>query len=150
MSNRLRRLNVVTNCRSFRTFVHLKSYIFGNLVPEHDKTTVDESVTLGKNKPFVILKDIRTGRAESSHDSKQVAALKIQNSKRQNVSSDFASVNQSSIQQLPATLRSVLTDSGKKENGKIIQRGINWNTIQLLGNYDKNMWKTKRDVGLRK
>ena len=55
-------------------------------VPEHDKTIMDESVTLGKNEPIVILKDIRTVRAESNHDSKQIAAPKTQNSKRLNVS----------------------------------------------------------------
>ena len=108
-------------------------------VPEHDKTMMDESVTLGKNEPIVILKDIRTVRAESNHDSKQVAAPKTQNSKRQNVSNDFASVYQTSIQQPSVTSESVLTDSGKKENSKKMQRGLNWNTIQLLENYNENV-----------
>ena len=59
--------------------------------------------------------------------------------KGKNVSSDFASVYQSSFQQLPVTSKSVLTDSGKKENGKKIQRGLNWNTIQLLENCNENV-----------
>ena len=71
-------------------------------VPDHDLNMMDESVTLGKSKPIVILKDIRTVLAESNHDSYQVASPKTQNSKRQNVSSDFASVYQSSIQHLPS------------------------------------------------
>ena len=86
---------------------------------------INESVILEKNKPIIILKDIRTALAESNHDSNQVAAPKTQNSKRQNVSSDFASVYQSSIQQLPVTSKSVPTDPGKKENSKTIQRGLN-------------------------
>ena len=45
---------------------------------------------------------------------------------------------QTSIQQLPVTSRTVPTDSGKKENSKKIQRGLNWNTIQLSGNYNEN------------
>ena len=108
-------------------------------VPEHDKTIMDESVTLGKNEPIVILKDIKTVRAESNHDSKQIAAPKTQNSKRPKVSNDFASVYQTSIQQPSVTSENVLTDSGKKENSKKIQRGLNWNTIQVLGNYNENV-----------
>ena len=108
-------------------------------VPEDDKTMVDESVALGKNQAIVILKDIRTIPAETNSDSNQLAAPKNQNSKRQNISSDFASVYQSFIQQLPVTSKSIPTDFGKNENTKKIQRGLNWNTIQLLGKYNKNV-----------
>ena len=50
---------------------HDKTMVDENVlsIPEDDKTMMNERVTLEKNEPIVILKDIRTVLAESNYDS---------------------------------------------------------------------------------